>query len=96
MRLAFALLALAGGFAYDGEARGDAPTLSLSFGGEPRSFTSAELLARPDTATLAIPANVAYGRAMTFRAVPLLALTHPSTPSRRARPTASCRSFRAR
>lgn len=74
MRLAVALLALAGGFAYDGEARGDAPTLSLSFGGEPRSFTSAELLARPDAATLAIPADVAYGRAMTFRAVPLLAL----------------------
>jgi mono/diheme cytochrome c family protein len=74
MRLAVALLALLGGFAYVGAARADAPTLTLSFGGEPRSFTSAELLARPDAATLAIPADVAYGRPMTFRAVPLLAL----------------------
>jgi mono/diheme cytochrome c family protein len=74
MRLAVALLALAGGFAYVGAARADAPTLMLSFGGEPRSSTSAELLARPDAATLAIPADVAYGRPMTFRAVPLLAL----------------------
>ncbi len=74
MRLAVALLALAGSLAYIGAARADAPTLTLSFGAKPRVFTAAELLARPDAATLAIPADVAYGRPMTFRAVPLLAL----------------------
>ena len=74
MRLAVAVLALAGTLASVGAARAEAPTLTLSFGGEPRSFTAAELLARPDAATVVVPADVAYGRPMTFRAVPLLAL----------------------
>lgn len=74
MRLRAALLALAGAVACAAAARADAPALTLSFGGEPRSFTAAELLARSDAATIAIPADVAYGRPMTFRAVPLLAL----------------------
>ena len=50
MRLAVALLALAGGFAYLGTVHAETPALTLSFGGEPRSFTSAELLARPSHA----------------------------------------------
>jgi len=74
MHLRVALLALAGAFAWGAAARAEAPTLTLSFGGEPRSYTAAELLARPDAATLSIPADVAYGRPITFRAVPLLAL----------------------
>ena len=78
MRLAIALLALAGALAYVGAARAGLPALTLSFGAEPRSFTVAELLARPDAATVMIPADVAYGRAMTFRAVPLLALISTS------------------
>ncbi len=49
-------------------------TLTLSFGDTKMTFTAAELLARPDAATLAIPADVSYRRAMTYRAVPLLAL----------------------
>lgn len=38
---------------------------------------SAALLARPDLARITVPADVAYGRAMTYRAVPLRALLGP-------------------
>lgn len=48
--------------------------LTLQFSGEERRFTAAELLARPDAASLTIPNDVSYRRAMTYRAVPLLAL----------------------
>jgi mono/diheme cytochrome c family protein len=48
--------------------------LMLSFGEAKKTFTAAELLARPDAATLTAPADVSYRRAMTYRAVPLLAL----------------------
>jgi mono/diheme cytochrome c family protein len=74
MRLAAAVLALAGSLVWTGAARADAPTLTLSLGDKTQVYTAAELLARPDAATIAIPADVAYGRPMTFRAVPLLAL----------------------
>jgi mono/diheme cytochrome c family protein len=50
------------------------PELTLSFGGEMKRFTAAELLARPDAATINIQADVSYRRAVTYRAVPLLAL----------------------
>jgi mono/diheme cytochrome c family protein len=59
-----------------------APTLTLTFGPETRNFTAAELLARPDAATLQIPADVAYHRPMTYRAVPLLALLGKTDDSR--------------
>jgi mono/diheme cytochrome c family protein len=55
-------------------AHADAPTLTLSFGADERRFTAAELLARPDAATIAIPNDPSYGKAMSYRAVPLLAL----------------------
>jgi mono/diheme cytochrome c family protein len=48
--------------------------LTLSFGGELRHITAAELLARPDAASLTVPDDVSYHRAMTYRAVPLLGL----------------------
>ena len=48
--------------------------LSMSFGGEQRRVTAAELLARPDAAFLTVPDDVSYRRAMTYRAVPLLGL----------------------
>jgi mono/diheme cytochrome c family protein len=76
MRLRTALLLLAGAFAWG--ARAEGPALTVSLGGAQRSYSAAELLARPDIATITIPADVAYGRAMTFRAVPLLALIPPS------------------
>ena len=74
MRLAIPLLALAGSLVWIGAARADAPTLTVSLGDKTQVYTAAELLARPDAATIAIPADVAYGAPMTFRAVPLLAL----------------------
>jgi hypothetical protein len=46
--------------------------LILSFGGEAKRITAAELLARPDAASLTVPDDVSYHRAMTYRAVPLL------------------------
>ena len=48
--------------------------LTLSFGGEPRRVTAEELLARPDAATITIPDDLSYKRAMTYRAVPMLAV----------------------
>ena len=74
MRTLLSLLVQIAAVSPSAPARANAPALTLSFGGDPRSFTTAELLARPDAATLPIPAEVAYGRPMTFRAVPLLAL----------------------
>ena len=51
-----------------------APALVLSAGGATRQFTSDEVLARQDAATLAVPHDAAYGGAMSYRAVPLRAL----------------------
>ena len=48
--------------------------LTLSFGDEPRRFTAADLLARSDAASITVPEDAAYRRAMTYRAVPLLGL----------------------
>jgi mono/diheme cytochrome c family protein len=51
--------------------------LTLSFSGEPRRVTAAELLARPDATLLTVPKDAAYHRDMKYRAVPLLALIGP-------------------
>ncbi len=67
MTLAMTLLAF-------GAARADPTRLTLSFGDRQQSFTAAELLARADAATITIADDVSYKRAMTYRAVPLLAL----------------------
>ena len=74
MRLAIALLALAGSLVWIGAARADAPTLTVSLGDKTQVYAAAELLAHPNAVTIAIHADVAYGAPMTFRAVPLLAL----------------------
>ncbi len=55
-------------------ARAEGPALKLALGGTPRTITADELLARPDVATIEIPDDASYGRTMTYRAVPLLAL----------------------
>ena len=47
------------------------PSLSLTGGGVMRQFAGADLLARRDAATLDVPHDAAYGRAMSYRAVPL-------------------------
>lgn len=51
-----------------------AESLTLAFGDKQQSFTASELLARSDAATIEIPDDVSYKRAMRYRAVPLLAL----------------------
>jgi len=48
--------------------------LVVTAGGATRQFTADDLLARHDAATLAIPHDPAYGRTMSYRAVPLRAL----------------------
>jgi mono/diheme cytochrome c family protein len=48
------------------------PTLRITGSGADRAFTAAALLARPDRSSLHIPADVSYGRAMDYVAVPLL------------------------
>ncbi len=74
MRLLLALVVMAGSLAGQIPAYAEAPGLTLSVGRAPRTLTAAELLARPDATTLEVPADVAYGQPMTYRAVPLLAL----------------------
>ena len=48
--------------------------LKLTFSGETRTVSAAELLARKDVADITIANDVAYGKPMTYKAVPLLAL----------------------
>jgi len=50
------------------------PVLVVTVGGATQQFTGDELLARHDSARLEIPHDPAYGRAMSYRAVPLSAL----------------------
>ncbi len=51
-----------------------APALVVAAGGATRQFTADELLAWDDAATVATPDDPAYGRAMSYRAIPLRAL----------------------
>jgi len=48
--------------------------LAFSFGKGVLRLSAHELLIRPDVQTITIPADVSYRRAMTYRAVPLIAL----------------------
>ncbi len=57
-----------------GQASADEPSLALTQSGVTRRFTASELLVRADSAEVAIANDVGYGRAATYRAVPLLAL----------------------
>ncbi|RQP97312.1 c-type cytochrome [Burkholderia stagnalis] len=47
------------------------PTIEFRTGGEIRTYSRQALLARSDLAEVHLPRDVAYGRPMTFRAVPL-------------------------
>ncbi|WP_088344591.1 MULTISPECIES: cytochrome c [Rhodomicrobium] len=68
--LATTLLALTGTHA----ARAAEPTLVITQDGKRQDFTASALLARPDAATVNVPNDVSYGKAMSYRAVPLLSL----------------------
>jgi mono/diheme cytochrome c family protein len=50
------------------------PTLVIATDAVEQRFTATELLTRSDSVRLSVPNDVSYGRAMTYRAVPLLAL----------------------
>jgi mono/diheme cytochrome c family protein len=50
------------------------PVLDVTVGGETRHFSRDALLARPDVTDVAIPADIAYGKPMRFRAIRLAAL----------------------
>jgi mono/diheme cytochrome c family protein len=50
------------------------PVLDVTIGGETRHFARDALLARPDITIVEIANDVAYGRAMRFRAIPLAVL----------------------
>jgi mono/diheme cytochrome c family protein len=53
------------------------PVLDITIGGETRTFSRDTLLARPDVTDIDIPADIAYGKPMQFRAIPLAALLAP-------------------
>lgn len=55
-------------------ARAAGPVLTIAIAGMERTLDRDALLARPDAVTVDIPADVAYGRAMRYRAVPLAGL----------------------
>jgi mono/diheme cytochrome c family protein len=50
------------------------PTLAVSGGGHSQEYSAAALLGRPDTVSITVQDDVSYRRAMTYRAIPLLAL----------------------
>jgi mono/diheme cytochrome c family protein len=50
------------------------PSLTVAVGGRTAIYTAAGLLALPKATTVTIPADVAYKRSMSFRAVPIAAL----------------------
>ncbi|WP_413189152.1 hypothetical protein [Paraburkholderia sacchari] len=52
------------------------PALGLTVGGNTLSLTAQVSLARPDATEITVPNDVAYGKSMTYRAVPLAALGH--------------------
>ena len=54
--------------------------LMVTAGGAARQFTSNELLAWPNAAKLEVPHDGAYGRPMSYRAVPLRALLSALSP----------------
>ena len=51
-----------------------AAELTVDLGGRVETFTTGQLLARPDTTTIEVRQDVVYGRQMTYRAVPLRGL----------------------
>lgn len=50
------------------------PTLAVSGGGHSQEYSASALLERPDAVSITVPDDISYRRAMTYRAIPLLAL----------------------
>jgi len=55
-------------------ARAAAPVLIVTASGTTRQFTVDELRAWPNAATITVPRDPVYNRAMSYRAIPLQAL----------------------
>lgn len=73
MRALFVVVVLAFAAKF-GVAHAEERALIVAIGAEVQRFTAAQLLGRPDAIELTIPADVSYGRPMSYRAVPLLKL----------------------
>jgi mono/diheme cytochrome c family protein len=73
-RLAGLLLGLLLVLGSAGQTRAAEALLTVSRSGVTRRFTASELLARTDAAEVAVANDISYGRAASYRAVPLLAL----------------------
>ena len=58
------------------------PALNVVIGGTARQFGRDELLHRPDVSQVTVSSDVAYGKAMSYRAVPLAALLVGLNPPR--------------
>jgi mono/diheme cytochrome c family protein len=65
------------------------PALTTVIGGKAVAHTVSELLARADVVTVTIPRDVAYGRSMTYRAIPIAALLSGAGPAASIRFAAS-------
>ena len=65
------------------------PALTVATGGRTAIYTGAGLLALPSATTVNIPADVAYKRSMSFRAVPIAALLDGTAPEDSIRFTAA-------
>jgi mono/diheme cytochrome c family protein len=70
---AIVAIALACLFLMPGSAAAD-PVLDIVIGGQSRHFGRDELLRRPDVTHVSVANDIAYGKAMTYRAVPVAAL----------------------
>jgi mono/diheme cytochrome c family protein len=57
-----------------GLAQADEPTITVTVANDARSFTRAELLARPGATTIEVVRDVTYRMPMTYRAVPVASL----------------------
>lgn len=68
---------------------GAEPSLTVATGGRTAIYTAAGLLALPTATTVTIPADVAYKRSMSFRAVPIGALLEGTAPEDSVRFTAA-------
>jgi mono/diheme cytochrome c family protein len=74
--LAAAALALAACVALAAE-----PELTVEIGGRATTHTVTSLLANPATVSITVPADIAYKRGMTYRAIPMAALLNGIAPN---------------
>src|SRR6476619_1375017 len=72
--VAMRLLALISLFLLPPAAYAAEPTLEVSAGGETRSFTRDDLLARDDATAIEVAKDATYGGKMSYRAVPVSSL----------------------